>query len=89
MDDGGIIGDVEFLKKVWKLLKERGPALGLILNPSKCEWSWLDPDCTEPCPIEGVAFVPHSEIQMLGVSVVTSLCLGLLRRSSLVACRKQ
>jgi hypothetical protein len=67
MDDGGIIGDVEFLKKVWKLLKERGPALGLILNPSKCEWSWLDPDCTEPCPIEGVAFVPHSEIQMLGV----------------------
>jgi hypothetical protein len=67
MDDGGIIGDVEFLKKVWKLLKERGPALGLILNPSKCEWSWLDPECKEPCPIEGVAFVPHSEIQMLGV----------------------
>ena len=63
MDDGGIVGDVEFLKKVWKLLKER---LGLILNPSKCEWSWLDPDCKEPCPIEGVAFVPHSEIQMLG-----------------------
>ena len=38
--DGGIIGDVELLRKVWKLLLERGPALGLHLNPSKCQWSW-------------------------------------------------
>ena len=75
MDDGGIIGDVELLKKVWKILQERGPELGLNLNPSKCEWSWLDPNCTLPCPIrldgvneEGqVKLVPHSEIQMLGV----------------------
>ena len=67
MDDGGIIGDVELLKKVWSLLKDRGPEFGLVLNPSKCEWSWLDPDRTDPCPIDGVAFVPHSEIQMLGV----------------------
>ena len=34
----GIIGDVELLKKVWKLLLDRGPGLGLHLNPSKCEW---------------------------------------------------
>ena len=67
MDDGGIIGDVELLKKVWKILLERGPELGLHLNPSKCEWSWLDPARSDPCPISGVAFVPHSEIQMLGV----------------------
>ena len=75
MDDGGIIGDVGLLQKVWELLKSQGPALGLHLNPSKCEWSWLDPACTAPCPIrmEGVAeelqvkLVPHSEIQMLGV----------------------
>jgi hypothetical protein len=75
MDDGGIVGDVELLKKVWELLKTRGPALGLHLNPSKCEWSWLDPSCSLPCPIrlEGVSeenqvkLVPHSEIQMLGV----------------------
>ena len=75
MDDGGIIGDVELLKKVWEILKARGPALGLHLNPSKCEWSWLDPNCVLPCPIkldgvseaEQVKLVPHSEIQMLGV----------------------
>ena len=75
MDDGGIMGDVELLKKVWQILKDRGPALGLHLNPSKCEWSWLDPDCTLSCPIrlDGVAeenqvkWIPHSEIQMLGV----------------------
>jgi hypothetical protein len=75
MDDGGIVGDVELLNKVWEILKTRGPALGLHLNPSKCEWSWLDPECALPCPIrlEGVSeenqvkLVPHREIQMLGV----------------------
>jgi hypothetical protein len=75
MDDGGIVGDVELLKKVWEVLKTRGPALGLHLNASKCEWSWLDPDCALPCPIRlevvsddnQVKLVPHSEIQMLGV----------------------
>ena len=67
MDDGGIIGDVELLRKVWTILLERGPALGLHLNPSKCEWSWLDPERSDPCPIDGVAFVAHSQIQMLGV----------------------
>jgi hypothetical protein len=50
MDDGGIVGDVELLKNVWGILKTRGPALGLHLNPSKCEWSWLDPSRTLPCP---------------------------------------
>ena len=75
MDDGGIVGDVELLRKVWEILKTRGPALGLHLNPSKCEWSWLDAGSVLPCPIrlEGVSeenqvkLVPHSEIQMLGV----------------------
>jgi len=75
MDDGGIVGPVDTLLKVWDLIKRRGPELGLHLNPAKCEWSWLDPDCTKPCPIrlEGasecdqVKLVPHSEIQMLGV----------------------
>ena len=74
MDDGGIIADVETLKKVWHLIKSRGPELGLHLNSSKCEWSWLNPECKDPCPIsvEGdtaaqIQLVPHSEIQMLGV----------------------
>ena len=50
MDDGGIVGDVDLLRKVWELLKSRGPQLRLHLNPSKCEWSWLDPLRTEPLP---------------------------------------
>ena len=41
MDDGGIVASVPVLLKVWALLKEKGPARGLHLNPSKCEWSWL------------------------------------------------
>ena len=75
MDDGGIVGDVELLSKAWEILKSRGPALGLHLNPAKCEWSWLDASCDLPCPIrldgvkeeDQVKLVPTSEIQMLGV----------------------
>ena len=75
MDDGGIIGDVETLQQAWKIIQERGPEMGLYLNPSKCEWTWLDPKCKDPCPIqqEGVGpegqvkLVPHDHIEMLGV----------------------
>ena len=75
MDDGGIVGSVHLLKQVWHILQTHGPALGLHLNPAKCEWSWLNPGCSLPCPIrqEGVPedlqvkLVPHSQIQMLGV----------------------
>jgi len=75
MDDGGIVADVPTLRKVWELIKTKGPALGLHLNPSKCEWSWLGPSRSDPCPIrlsdvreeDQVKLVPHSEIQMLGV----------------------
>ena len=49
--------------------------MGLELNPSKCEWSWLEPSCKAPCPIRlaGVAekdqvkLVPYDKIEMLGV----------------------
>jgi len=74
MDDGGIVGDIELLQKVWDLIKSRGPELGLHLNASKCEWSWLNPECKLPCPIRNgnvdadqIKLVPHAEIQMLGV----------------------
>jgi len=75
MDDGGIVADVPTLLKVWELIQARGPDLGLHLNPAKCEWSWLDPNRMDPCPIRlagvsqagQVKLVPHSEIQMLGV----------------------
>ena len=62
-------------RKFWELIKTRGPALGLHLNASKCEWSWLNPNCDKPCPIrldgvseqEQVKLVPTCDIQMLGV----------------------
>ena len=67
MDDGGIVGPPDLLLKVWDILKEDGPRLGLHLNPTKCEWSWLNPECTLPCPLEHVILVPTSQVQMLGV----------------------
>jgi hypothetical protein len=73
MDDGGIIGSPELLQRVWDLLRVKGPPIGLHLNPSKCEWSWLDPHCSAPCPLvsggvqSGVPVVPTDQITMLGV----------------------
>ena len=67
MDDGGIVGPVDMLEKVWEILKTEGPPLGLHLNPAQCEWSWLNGECTKPCPIEGVPVTPTTQIQMLGV----------------------
>jgi len=55
------------LLKVWDILKAHGPPLGLHLNPTKCEWSWLNAECALPCPLEQVALVPTANIQMLGV----------------------
>jgi hypothetical protein len=55
------------LLKVWDILKEAGEPIGLELNPTKCEWSWLDPGCTQSCPIDGVAITPTAKIEMLGV----------------------
>ena len=67
MDDGGIVGSQDLLLKVWEILKTDGPPLGLHLNPTKCEWSWLNTECSLPCPLEQVTLVPTSKIQMLGV----------------------
>ena len=76
MDDGGIIGSKELLLRVWDILKSEGPAIGLILNPSKCEWSWLNPACKDPCPIELVELVPTSKIQILGVPLGSDDCVA-------------
>jgi hypothetical protein len=72
MDDGGIVGPVDLLLKVWDILSTKGPRIGLILNPAKCEWSWLNPDRTDACPIAGVPLVETSKIQMLGVPLGSS-----------------
>ena len=61
------MGPQDLLLKVWEILKTDGPPLGLHLNPTKCEWSWLNAECSLPCPLEQVALVPTAEIQMLGV----------------------
>jgi len=52
---------------VWEILKVGGEPLGLFLNPQKCEWSWLNPDCRSECPISGVPLTSTDKIQMLGV----------------------
>ena len=49
MDDGGIIGDVKLLTKVWDLTKSR-PELWLHLNPSKCELELAKPCMHSPMP---------------------------------------
>ena len=67
MDDGGIVGSVELLKKVWEILKVGGAPLGLVLNPQKCEWSWLRANRDDPSPIEGVPVTPIDEIQISGI----------------------
>ena len=74
MDDGGIVAPVEVLSKVWEILRTKGPPVGLHLNPAKCEWTWLDPACMDPCPLlvpgqssSPVPLVPWEEVQMLGV----------------------
>ena len=73
MDDGGIVADVATLKQVWRILVEKGPALGLKLNAEKCEWSWLRASCSDPCPIDPrIGSVPTSEVCMLGVPLGTA-----------------
>ena len=67
MDDGGIVGPTELLLKAWDILEREGPKIGLFLNPSKCEWSWLNPSSSCPCPIPGVQLVETEKIQILGV----------------------
>ena len=67
MDDGGIIAPVPVLLQVWEILKVKGPALGLHLNPSKCEWSWLSPGRCDAVPVPSVPLVPIDRVFMLGV----------------------
>jgi len=71
MDDGGIVAPVPVLLRIWQILHQKGPSLGLHLNPAKCEWSWLNASTTSDCPPElkkeGVALVPTEEVCILGV----------------------
>ena len=62
----GIVGSPELLLKAWEILEEGGKKMGLVLNREKCEGSWLDPSCTQECPIKGVPITPTDKIEMLG-----------------------
>jgi hypothetical protein len=72
MDDGGIIGSPELLQEVWDILRLEGPSIGCILNPSKCEWTWID-GSEDPCPLLsgsspcGALMVQPDDVCMLGV----------------------
>ena len=83
MDGGGIVPH-----KVWELLKAKGPALGLHLNPAKCEWSWLNARNSSDCPLrsEGVALVPTDEVCILR-ALGSGSQLPLLRSVSSRVCR--
>ena len=67
MTDGGIVGPTDLLSKAWAILQREGPSIGLLLNPSKCEWSWLNPTTRRPCPLADVQLVETDNIQILGV----------------------
>ena len=67
MDDGGIVAPTPILLEVWRIPQEKGPALGLFLNPKKCEWSWLNSSNRADCPLKDVDLVPTDQICMLGV----------------------
>ena len=90
MDDGGIIGDVEFLKKVWKLLKERG-----LLSASSSTHrsaSGLGSTLTARILARSKGWLLSHTLRsrcwacLLGA---TSSCLGSLRRSFWAACRRR
>ena len=85
LDDGGVIGSKELLLKIWEYIKTEGPRYGLHLNPIKSECSWLNPNCRDPCPIEGVTLVPTSEICMLGVPLGSDAFCSEFIRTKLLA----
>src|SRR4051794_37792205 len=69
-------GSPALLQQVWDILSLKGPPIGLHLNPSKCEWTWLDRFCSDACPlyspsgnVAGVSCVPLDEMTMLGTPI--------------------
>lgn len=66
MDDGGIVGPADLLVQVWNILVAEGPSRGLFLNPSKCEFTWLNPSISSPCPLPDVPLTSLKDLSMLG-----------------------
>ena len=84
MDDGGIVGDVELLKKVWDCFNLVALSLDYTSTLPSANGLGLTP--TAMPRLDGVAkedqvkLVPHSEIQMLGVPLGSDVEKKLLGR---------
>ena len=64
---GGIVATPQVLLEAWDILQKKGPELGFILNPMKCEWTWLDSSRADPCPLSAVQLVELDKVDLLGV----------------------
>ena len=70
LDDGTIIGHKDDVFKVFELLREEGPKIGLHLNVKKNEIWWPSRGETDPFPAE-VERVPNEGVKLLGAPIGT------------------
>jgi len=70
LDDGTIIGQVDDVHKVFLLLEQDGPALGLHLNVKKNEIWWPNRASLDPFPAE-VDRVDNAGVKLLGAPIGT------------------
>ena len=70
LDDGTIIGPVDVVHKVFLLLEQDGPALGLHLNVKKNEIWWPNRASVDPFPAE-VDRIDNAGVKLLGAPIGT------------------
>jgi hypothetical protein len=70
LDDGTIIGDIDDVHKVFELIQNEGPALGLHLNVRKNEIWWPCRASPDPFPDE-VDRVDNAGVKLLGAPIGT------------------
>ena len=68
LDDGAIVGNVEDVFKAFELLREKGPARGLVLNIEKNEIWWPARRMPDPFPAEVIRVDPRG-VKLLGAPV--------------------
>ena len=61
------LGPLNCFSECGKFSRQKALGWGFNSILRKCEWSWLNAECSSPCPLSQVALVPTSEVQMLGV----------------------
>ena len=70
LDDGCIIGDKDDVFKVFELLREEGPALGLHLNVKKNEIWWPSRPESDPFP-KDIERIENRGVKLLGAPIGT------------------